>query len=221
MLEGALVAGLCSAGVDVRTAGIIPTPGVAFLTIDEGARAGAVISASHNPVPDNGIKFFSDLGIKVSAEVEDEIERLMAEPPELPEGAAIGSSTPLSNATDRYVDHLLGTLEHSLSGITVVLDCAFGAAWHVGPRAFREAGAQVIAMNAEADGAASTSIAARPTSVRSPPACGPKEPISASHSMGMRIGLSRSTKRGPRSTATGSSRWRRSPCKKATRSRRT
>lgn len=152
MLEGALVAGLCSAGVSVRTAGVIPTPGVAFLTIDERARAGAVISASHNPVPDNGIKFFSDMGFKIPADAEDEIESMMANPPELPKGTEVGRSEPLQNPGDRYVDHLLGALEHSLSGVRVVLDCAFGAAWHVGPRAFREAGAQVIAMNAEADG---------------------------------------------------------------------
>lgn len=153
MLEGALVAGLCSAGVMVRTAGIVPSPAVAFLTIDERARAGGVISASHNPAPDNGIKFFSDAGIKISAGAEEEIEALMAEPPAArTEGTDVGVSEPLVGAVDRYVDHLLGSLEHSLSGLRVVVDCAFGAAWHVGPRAFREAGADVTAINAEADG---------------------------------------------------------------------
>ena len=153
MLEGALVAGLCSAGVAVRTAGIVPSPAVAFLTVDERARAGTVISASHNPAPDNGIKFFSQLGIKIPEDAEEAIEELMEAPPsKLPSGAAVGGSEPLTAAPDRYVDHLLASLEQSLSGLRVVVDCAFGAAWHVGPRAFREAGADVIAMNAEPDG---------------------------------------------------------------------
>jgi phosphoglucosamine mutase len=154
MLEAALVAGLASAGVHVRTAGIVPTPAVAFLTVDEKAAAGAVISASHNPVPDNGIKFFSGEGLKVATSAEEEIERLMAEPPaELPTGADVGRIEPLDDAEARYVDHLLATLERPLTGLRVVLDCAYGAAFHVAPRAFREAGAEVTALHAEPDGA--------------------------------------------------------------------
>jgi phosphoglucosamine mutase len=153
MLEGGLVAGLCSAGANVRLAGVIPSPAVAFLTIDEKAAGGAVISASHNPVDDNGIKFFSDEGLKLSGVIEDKIEELMTLPPtDLPVGTGVGSSEPLADGTDRYVSHLLGSLSSSLKGLRVVLDCAHGAAWQVGPRVFREAGAEVIAINAEPDG---------------------------------------------------------------------
>lgn len=153
MLEAALVAGLCSAGANVRLAGVIPSPAVAFLTIDEKAAGGAVISASHNPVDDNGIKFFSDEGIKLSGVLEDKIEQVMASPPsDLPIGTKVGTSEVLPDGTDRYVGHLLESLESSLKGLRVVLDCAHGAAWQSGPRVFREAGAEVVAINAEPDG---------------------------------------------------------------------
>ena len=153
MLQAALTAGLMSAGVDVRLAGIIPTPAVAWLTGADGARAGAVISASHNPVPDNGIKFFSEDGFKLPQDLEEEIENEMQEfSNELPQGAEIGSSATVENAGDRYIEHLLSTLEHRLEGLTVVLDCAFGAAYEVAPRAFERAGATVIAINDEPDG---------------------------------------------------------------------
>lgn len=154
MLEGALVAGLCSAGADVLAAGIVPTPAVAFLTLDHKARAGAVISASHNPVDDNGIKFFTSEGLKTDAETEDEIEAALQQPPaDLPTGKGVGSAEPLEGATERYVDHLLGALDRPLSGLRVVLDCAYGAAYRAGPQAFRAAGADVVAMHAEPDGA--------------------------------------------------------------------
>ena len=153
MLEGALVAGLCSGGIDVRLAGIIPSPAVAFLALDEKAAGGAVISASHNPVPDNGIKFFSADGLKLTTGTEDEIEALMARlPADLPDGVRIGSAEHLVDGADRYVTHLLGALGSSLKGLRIVLDCAFGAAWNVGPRVFREAGADVVAINSEPDG---------------------------------------------------------------------
>ncbi|HWC14319.1 MAG TPA: phosphoglucosamine mutase [Actinomycetota bacterium] len=154
MLEAALTAGLCSAGADVHSAGIMPSPGIAFLTTAEKATAGAVVSASHNPVADNGIKFFSSAGTKLSSDLEEEIERSMAEPSslELPEGDAVGRAEPLGDGADRYVDHLLGTLDTRLTGLRVVLDCAYGAAWQIGPRVFREAGADVVAINAEPDG---------------------------------------------------------------------
>ncbi|MDQ3962742.1 MAG: phosphoglucosamine mutase [Actinomycetota bacterium] len=152
MLEGALIAGLDSAGCDVALAGVIPTPAVAFLTIDSKARAGAVISASHNPVDDNGIKFFTDEGLKTPGEVEDHIEDAMSAVDARPEGDFIGNVETMRDAADRYVAHLLAAIERPLKGLTVVLDCAFGAAWSVAPRAFREAGAEVIAINATADG---------------------------------------------------------------------
>ncbi len=154
MLQGALVAGLCSAGVQVRLAGIIPTPAVAFLTVDEMASAGAVISASHNPIQDNGIKFFSSEGLKSSAAVEDQIESAMqSSEMELPSGSQVGSVEVIDDALDRYLDHVLSSVAGSLeSGPRIVLDCAFGAAWRAGPEAFTRAGAEVVAMNAVCDG---------------------------------------------------------------------
>lgn len=153
MLEGALVAGLCSAGADVRLAGIVPTPAVAFLTIDQKASAGAVISASHNPVEDNGIKFFTADGVKIPTASEEAIEALMETPPtDLPTGPEVGVCDRLDDATNRYVDHVVATLGTPLSGLRVVLDCAFGAAWEAGPMAFEQAGAEVVAINAEPEG---------------------------------------------------------------------
>jgi phosphoglucosamine mutase len=153
MLEAALTAGLCSAGLDVALAGVLPTPAVSFLTLEERATAGGMVSASHNPVDDNGIKFFSREGMKIGAEVEAAIEAAMETPSEVfPEGTAVGAAAPIPDAADRYVQHLIGSLETSLKGLRVVLDCAFGAAWEVGPRAFRSAGADVIAINATPDG---------------------------------------------------------------------
>ena len=153
MLEGALVAGLCSSGADACLAGVLPPPGVAFLTVDESARAGTVISASHNPVADNGIKFFSDLGMKLPESVETEIEEAMTETPDdIPTGNGVGGVRLLSDAAERYVQHLLATLEGSLGGLKVVVDCAHGAAWEVAPTAFRAAGADVVAIHDSPDG---------------------------------------------------------------------
>jgi phosphoglucosamine mutase len=153
MLESALVAGLCSAGAQVRLVGVVPTPAVAWLTVDEAAAAGAMISASHNPVADNGIKFFSDEGTKISAEVEDKIESIMeSEGRGLPTGVRVGSAEHLTAAVDRYIKHLIEAVASPLTGLRVVLDCAHGAAWQVGPRAFQEAGADVVAIHTEPDG---------------------------------------------------------------------
>jgi phosphoglucosamine mutase len=153
MLEAALTAGLCSAGLDVALAGVIPTPAVSFLTLEEGATAGGMVSASHNPVEDNGIKFFSAEGSKIGSDLETEIEAAMEALPEaLPMGTEVGQAEIIGDAADRYVGHLVGTLRRSLSGLRVVMDCAYGAAWDVGPRAFRAAGADVIAINAAPDG---------------------------------------------------------------------
>jgi phosphoglucosamine mutase len=154
MLEGALVAGLCSAGARVRLAGVIPTPAVAFLTVHDKASAGAVISASHNPVPDNGIKFFSNEGLKTSAEVEDQIERLMQTGEiDLATGADVGSAEAIPDALDRYVEHVVASVDGSFTTkLRIVLDCAHGAAWAAGPAAFERAGAEVIAINSQPDG---------------------------------------------------------------------
>jgi phosphoglucosamine mutase len=154
MLQSALTAGLCSAGAHVLDAGVLPTPGVAWLTRAEDAAAGAVVSASHNPVPDNGIKFFSAVGTKVSGDEEAAIEELLAAAPvDLPVGDAIGGIDVVEDAVARYVEHLTGSISGSLDGLRIVLDCAHGAAWEVGPRALRAAGAEVVALHDTPDGA--------------------------------------------------------------------
>jgi phosphoglucosamine mutase len=154
MLHAALCAGLCSAGASVLDAGILPTPGVAWLTRVEDASAGAVISASHNPVADNGIKFFSSVGSKVSGDEEAAIEALVASgPADLPEGEDVGGITTIDDSAVRYVEHVVGAVQGPLGGLRVVLDCAYGAAWKVGPDAFARAGADVFAIHAEPDGA--------------------------------------------------------------------
>lgn len=153
MLEAALVAGLCSAGANVNLLGIVPTPAVALLTTANAARLGGMISASHNPVPDNGIKFFGDTGTKLAGDVEAAIEEALTESPvDLPTGAGVGTARPHPDAGAIYLEHLVSSIDGSLSGVKVVLDCAFGSAWTAGPRAFEAAGAEVIAMNAEPDG---------------------------------------------------------------------
>jgi phosphoglucosamine mutase len=153
MLEGALVSGLCSAGTNVRVAGVVPTPAVAFLTVEHGEQAGAVISASHNPVADNGIKFFSAQGVKLSAQQEERIEAAMAsEATGLPTGTGVGRAEAFTEGADGYVKHLVSSLEGRLEGLKVVLDCAHGAAFDTAPRAFAEAGAHVSAIHDSPDG---------------------------------------------------------------------
>jgi phosphoglucosamine mutase len=151
-LSAAVVAGLASAGVDVDDAGVLPTPAVAALVADSGADLGVVLSASHNPMPDNGIKFFAKGGHKLPDEVEDAIEHRMGEGWQRPTGADVGRERPLADATDRYVDLLLRTLPHRLDGLKVVVDCAHGAASAASPRALRAAGAEVVVIGAEPDG---------------------------------------------------------------------
>ena len=151
-LEAAVVAGLASAGADVLRLGIIPTPGVAYLMQALSADLGVMLSASHNPMPDNGIKFFDRDGMKLADSVEDAIEARMSEPWTRPTGAAVGRVTDAVNLVDRYVDHVLSVVGHRLDGLTVVVDCAHGAAWYVAPEALRRAGATVIAIGAEPDG---------------------------------------------------------------------
>lgn len=146
MLAAALAAGMASQGVDVLRVGVIPTPAVAFLTDDYGADMGVVISASHNPMPDNGIKFFSAGGRKLPDVVEDKIEAVMADLPEAgPTGHGIGRVIEEApDAQDRYLHHLRESVAADLSGITVVVDTANGAASDVAPLAYAAAGARVI-----------------------------------------------------------------------------
>ncbi len=157
-LEAAVVAGLAGAGVDVATLGVIPTPGVAYLTAALDAAFGVVISASHNPAADNGIKFFGRGGVKLPDAVEDEIEdRLRSAGPAGTAGAGrFGRISDASAAHERYLDHLVSTLPRGaaapLAGLRVVADCAHGAAYRIAPRALRRAGAEVIAIGAEPDG---------------------------------------------------------------------
>ena len=151
-IAAAVAAGLASSGVDVLDAGVIPTPAAAYLVADIRADFGVMVSASHNPAPDNGIKFFSRGGRKLPDAVEDEIELALAGPPLRPIGAEVGTVHRFSDAEDRYLVHLLGTLDVSLSGLHVALDCAHGAAAGVSPRAFADAGATVTVMGNDPDG---------------------------------------------------------------------
>ncbi|NNH71941.1 phosphoglucosamine mutase [Nocardia uniformis] len=169
MLEAAVTAGLTSAGVDVLSVGILPTPAVAYLTGVYDACLGVMISASHNPMPDNGIKIFTAGGHKLDDAVENRIEALVTEAAFVrPTGAAIGrvlgqsglgghvfdahDQYSLEGTHERYVEHLVEATGRDLSGLTVVVDCANGAASQVGPAAYREAGATVIPIHAAPDG---------------------------------------------------------------------
>ncbi len=149
MLTAALAAGMSSQGVDVLNVGILPTPAVAYLTDAFGADMGVMISASHNPMPDNGIKFFAAGGHKLEDYVEDEIESFMLELPEQgPTGAGIGRIIDESeDALERYLSHLHNAVPTPLDGIRVVVDCANGAAYKAAPSAYRNAGAEVIAIH--------------------------------------------------------------------------
>jgi phosphoglucosamine mutase len=151
-LTAAVVAGLTSAGVDVLLLGDLPTPGVAHLTGAMNADLGVMLSASHNPMPDNGIKFLARGGVKLDDAIEDAIERRMEEPWERPVAGAVGRYRRYGTGLNEYAAHLSSTVTTPLSGLKVVLDCANGAASLVGPKALRDAGARVIAINAEPDG---------------------------------------------------------------------
>ncbi|MEN3357239.1 MAG: phosphoglucosamine mutase, partial [Mycobacteriales bacterium] len=154
MLEAAVVAGLTSAGATVLRAGVLPTPAIAYLTADIGADLGVMLSASHNPMPDNGIKLFARGGHKLPDAVEDEIEAQFSrgERWARPTGADIGRVRNLDDAVDRYAEHLLSALPHKLDGLRVVVDCAHGSAARVAPLVLARAGAEVIALAAEPDG---------------------------------------------------------------------
>jgi phosphoglucosamine mutase len=151
-LEHAVIAGLASAGVDVLRLRVLPTPGVAYLTEAIGADLGVVISASHNPMPDNGIKFLARGGVKLDDSLELEIEARLGEEWDRPTGADIGRVTPYAASVEEYADHLVSTLDHRPAGLRVVLDCANGAAAAVGPMALRQAGIAVVAINDQPNG---------------------------------------------------------------------
>ena len=153
-LESAVVAGLASSGVDVLRLGVLPTPGVAYLTGALAADFGVVISASHNPAEDNGIKFFGPAGVKLPDATEDAIEAALDQPTPAP--PVFGRVTDAVHEHERYIDHLLSTLpagqDKPLAGLKVVVDCAHGAAYLIAPRVLREAGAEVITIGTEPDG---------------------------------------------------------------------
>jgi phosphoglucosamine mutase len=151
-LEAAVVAGLASAGVDVMRVGVLPTPAIAYLTGDLGADLGVVLSASHNPMPDNGVKFFAKGGNKLDDAVEDAIEARLREPWERPTGAGVGRVHDYPEGFERYVEHVVGSAPHRLDGVRVVIDCANGAAHRVGPEVLRRLGANVVAAFAEPNG---------------------------------------------------------------------
>jgi phosphoglucosamine mutase len=154
MLEGAVLAGLASAGADVLLVGVLPTPAVAFLTASYGADLGVVLSASHNAMPDNGIKLFARGGHKLPDEIEAQIEADIAlGPPETrPTGVAIGRVRSADDAPERYIEHLLAAVPQRLGGLHVVVDCAHGAASLVAPEIYRRAGAKVTTIAAAPDG---------------------------------------------------------------------
>jgi phosphoglucosamine mutase len=151
-ISAAVVAGLASAGVDVVDIGVVPTPAVAYLTAESGADLGAVISASHNAMPDNGLKFLARGGHKLADELEDAIEKRLREDWQRPTGAAVGRIRVDGSLVQRYADHLLRTVPHRLDGLTVVLDTAHGAAYALAPQVLRDAGATVHTIGDAPDG---------------------------------------------------------------------
>ncbi|KQY47270.1 phosphoglucosamine mutase [Cellulomonas sp. Root137] len=152
-LAAAVSAGLASAGVDVNNVGVLPTPAVAFLTAELGVDIGVVLSASHNPMPDNGIKFLARGGHKLDDELEAAIEARMGEHWERPLGGDVGRiRVDTGRAGEQYIEHLVGTIDVPLTGLRIAVDCANGAASEVGPATLRAAGADVVVINASPDG---------------------------------------------------------------------
>jgi len=154
MFESALEAGLSAAGADVMLLGPMPTPGIAYLTRTFQANAGIVISASHNPFYDNGIKFFSGLGTKLPDEVELMIEELLDQPMTVVESARIGKVSRINDAAGRYIEFCKSSVPAgtSFAGMRIVVDCAHGATYKIAPSVFRELGAQVSVIGAQPDG---------------------------------------------------------------------
>jgi len=154
MLEAAMEAGFNAAGVDVILLGPLPTPGVAYLTRTQRASLGVVISASHNPFYDNGIKFFSAQGTKLDDAWEEAVEAALDEAPQWSDSAALGKTRRLDDAAGRYIEFCKSTFDSNLSlrGLRIVVDAAHGAAYHIAPKVFHELGAEVIEIGCEPDG---------------------------------------------------------------------
>ncbi len=154
MFEAALEAGLSAAGVDVKIIGPMPTPGIAYLTRTLRASAGIVISASHNPFYDNGLKFFSSEGTKLPDDIEHEIEAMFESPMETVDSAKLGKAERIEDAQGRYIEACKATIPigTNFAGIKVVLDCANGATYHIAPNVFAELGAEVVSIGVEPDG---------------------------------------------------------------------
>ena len=151
-LEAAVCAGLASAGIDVYRVGVLPTPAIAYLVASTGADLGVTISASHNPMPDNGIKFFARGGGKLDDALEAKIEARLGEPWDRPTGKEVGRIIIDEAAREAYLKHLLSSIETKFNGLKVVVDCANGAASFVAPEMLRRAGAEVIAIHATPNG---------------------------------------------------------------------
>ena len=151
-LESAIISGLTSAGVDVYRVGVLPTPAVAYLVKESNADLGVMISASHNPMPDNGIKFFAKGGDKLADSLEAQIEARLGEPWSRPTGLDVGRIFSDESASTRYVNYLLSTISTDLAGLKVVVDCANGASSSVAPLAYKNAGALVTAISAAPTG---------------------------------------------------------------------
>ncbi len=151
-LEAAVAAGLASAGIDVYRVGVLPTPAIAYLVAESGADLGVMISASHNPMPDNGIKLFSRGGGKLDDSIEAAIEKRMGEPWVRPTGRNVGRINFDNSAQERYLNHLLASVSTKLTGLKIVVDCANGASSQVAPLAYEKAGATVVAIHHAPDG---------------------------------------------------------------------
>ncbi len=154
MFESVLEAGLSAAGVDVVLLGPMPTPAIAYLTRTLGADAGIVISASHNPFYDNGIKFFSRSGMKLADTVEEKIEAMLEQPFQMVPSEQLGKATRVADAPGRYIEYCKGTFPYQLDlrGLSIILDCAHGATYHIAPSVFRELGAKVTTIGVEPNG---------------------------------------------------------------------
>jgi phosphoglucosamine mutase len=155
MLEAALISGICSAGGHAVILGVVPTPAVAYLIRSLGADAGIVISASHNPAPDNGIKFFSGDGYKLPDAIEEQLEEMVLSPEDnmpRPTGVEVGTVTHCPDALDKYIDYVTATTESDFRKLKIVIDGANGAAFDASPRVFRRLGANVITLNTQPNG---------------------------------------------------------------------
>jgi phosphoglucosamine mutase len=202
MLEDALAAGVASAGGHVVRAGVLPTPGVAWLTRTERATMGVVISASHNPYPDNGIKLFGGDGYKLTDQEEARIEALLDVPFDAPTGAAVGSSEHHSTGAERYAAWVADMVDVDVSGLRVVVDCANGAAFEVAPSISTASASTTRWWRRRPTASTSTWTAARRTSSTWPTPSARAASTSAWPSTATPIGCSASTRRGRPSTAT-------------------